>query len=174
MKNLLIVTLMATTALSSCAPMNSSTTGVKGDKGEDGVPGVVKPCTVTQHDTYAIVVCPDGTTARIDNGQVGSPGNDGSDGADGGKGDKGDQGDTGSPGAPGTPGTIVTVVQLCPGVTTYPSAFVEVALCLNHNLYGVYSANGGFLTYFPPGNYSSNAIGSACNLTVQANCVVSH
>jgi hypothetical protein len=81
----------------------------------------------------------------------------------------------GERGPTGADGTTITIVQLCPGHTTYPSTFLEVAMCINNKLYGVYSANGGFMTELPPGNYSSNAIGSACNLTVLANCmVVSH
>lgn len=79
-------------------------------------------------------------------------------------------GPTGPRGADGQP---AQVVPLCPGVSSY-GTFVEVGLCINNQLYGVYSANGGFLTYLAPGSYSSNAIGSACSLTVQANCVVTH
>ena len=95
------------------------------------------------------------------------------------KGDRGSdgvsvQGPQGAPGSNGSDATPVTIVQLCPGSTSYPGVFVEVAICLQNELWGVYSANGGFLTKLPPGNYNSNAIGSACNLTVQANCVVSH
>ncbi len=99
------------------------------------------------------------------------------------QGETGEKGDIGLPGSPGEsivgpPGasgvdaTPVTIVKLCPGTTAYPGVYVEVALCLNNKLYGVYSANGGFLSEFPPGNYYSDGIGSACNLTVLANCVV--
>lgn len=87
----------------------------------------------------------------------------------------GPSGPIGIPGDEGPPGrdTVpIRVIQLCPGVTTYPTVFVEVALCINQELWGVYSANGGFLTLLPPGNYSSNAIGSACNLTIKPNCEV--
>lgn len=105
------------------------------------------------------------------------------------KGEKGDSGERGSDGSvgptgpAGTPGesivgpkgedgTVVTLVQLCPGTTTYSTTFVEVAMCINKKLYGVYSANNGFMTYFPPGTYHSQAIGSACNLVIKENCVV--
>lgn len=92
-------------------------------------------------------------------------------------GDKGSyyasQGDPGVQGPKGADGTTITLVQLCPGVSNY-GTFIEVAMCIDDNLYGVYSANNGFLTYLPPGNYTSNAIGSACNLTIQPHCVVSH
>lgn len=95
-------------------------------------------------------------------------------GATGPQGLQGETGGSGSQGLPGIDSTPVTVVQLCPGVTTYPGVFVEVAICLQNKLYAVYSANGGFLVELVPGNYSSNAIGSSCSLTVAPNCVVSH
>lgn len=84
----------------------------------------------------------------------------------------GNDGAPGATGPRGADGTTITLVQLCPGVTTYPGVFVELAECINNKLYGVYSANNGFLTELPPGRYSSNAIGSACNLTIEANCIV--
>lgn len=97
-------------------------------------------------------------------GVAGTPGQNGNDGA------TGPQGETGTKGADGGSATII---QLCPGVSTH-AVFVEVALCLNNELYAVYSANGGFLTYLAPGAYTSNGIGSACNLTVHENCIITH
>lgn len=64
-------------------------------------------------------------------------------------------------------------IQLCPGSPSYPAHFIEVAYCIGGQLYGVYSANGGFMTMLPPGAYTSNGIGSACNFTVSAGCKVS-
>src|SRR5260221_12011066 len=101
-------------------------------------------------------------------------------GAQGAKGDPGltvvgPQGPTGASGSDGYDGvdlTPVTIVNLCPGIPSYPGVFVEVAICLQGQLFGVYSANGGFLTLLSPGNYSSNAIGSACDLTISPNCIV--
>lgn len=84
----------------------------------------------------------------------------------------GPQGPAGVAGVNGTNASI-GIVPLCPGVSSY-GTFVEVGLCINNDLYAVYSTHGGFMTYLAPGNYSSNAVGSACNLTVSANCVVSH
>lgn len=82
-------------------------------------------------------------------------------------------GPTGSKGDPGVSVNQITVVQFCPGVTpTYPLTFPEIGLCINNSLYAVYSANDGFLTQVPPGQYRSNAIGSACNFTVLSNCVI--
>src|ERR1700689_3913792 len=73
-------------------------------------------------------------------------------------------GPAGAPGLNGTNGidaTPVTIVQFCSNVTpTYPSVFPEYGICLGGQLYGVYSANGGFLALLPPGEYNSNAIGS--------------
>lgn len=86
----------------------------------------------------------------------------------------GTNGLNGSPGAPGAPGTVVSVVQLCPGVPSYPGVFVEVGVCISNQLYGVYSIPNAFFTLLPPGNYTSSGIGSACNLTVKAGCIVTH
>lgn len=93
------------------------------------------------------------------------------------KGEQGAKGDTGSVGAKGetgpvgADGQIATVVQLCPGYSNY-GVFIEMALCINSKLYGVYSQNGGFLTLLAPGRYSSSGIGSACSFTVNSNCEV--
>lgn len=100
---------------------------------------------------------------------IGPKGETGSTGEQGQKGDKGDQGNTG---APGINGTSVTVVKLCPGTTTYPSKFVEVAFCIGGKLYAVYSANGGFESEIPPGSYGSNGINASCNFTVLPNCCI--
>jgi hypothetical protein len=87
-------------------------------------------------------------------------------------GPQGVRGDRGETGPGGADGTAVTLVPLCPGVANY-GVFVEQALCINGKLYGVYSAHGGFLAHFADGEYKSNAIGSACNLTVSG-CTVTH
>lgn len=86
-------------------------------------------------------------------------------------GERGEKGES-IVGAPGADANPVTVVKLCPGVTTYPSVFVEIAFCIGNKLYGTYSTHGGFSTEFPPGDYKSNAVGSQCNFQVKANCVV--
>lgn len=117
-------------------------------------------------------------------GPQGSQGIAGPTGSKGEKGDvgaKGDQGDTGiglpgpqgSPGPAGAPAPNVTPIQLCPGTSNYPSVFIEYGIIINQKLYGVYSANGGFLAYLPPGRYHSNAIGSACDFTVNSDGTVS-
>lgn len=105
-------------------------------------------------------------------GKDGAPGVVGPVGPGGSNGNDGNDGAIGPTGTAGTPGTLATFVQFCPGATTYPSTFVEVGICVNSNLYAVYSANDGFLTLIPPGRYRSNAIGSRCDFTVLTNCEI--
>lgn len=106
-------------------------------------------------------------------GQQGIQGETGNPGATGPVGPKGDQGDTGPDGRPGADGTLVTLIKFCPtAVASYPLVFPEYGICVNNQIYAVYSANGGFLTVIPPGAYNSNAIGSACNFIVKPNCVI--
>jgi len=100
-------------------------------------------------------------------GQVGPQGPTGPQGP---AGAQGQAGQDGAQGPAGADGTIITVVQLCPGTSNY-GTFIEVAECINGKLYGVYSANGGFLTYLANGAWSSNAVGSACNFVVSG-CTV--
>jgi|ERR1035437_2263438 hypothetical protein len=107
-------------------------------------------------------------------GPTGATGPQGTDGTNGTNGSDGATGPQGVPGTNGTNATPVTVVTLCPGVSTYPSTFVEIALCLNNNLYAVLSEHDGFLTYLPPGKYESKALDSSCDLTVHPGCVISH
>lgn len=111
------------------------------------------------------------TTREYYRGQDGATG---STGAQGPQGDKGDTGDAGQDGTNGIDATSVTVVKLCPGVTTYPSKFVEVAFCIGGKLYGTYSANDGFSTELVPGTYLSNGINASCNATIGSNCSVSN
>lgn len=111
-----------------------------------------------------------GATGSV--GAQGPQGNTGDTGAQGIQGPAGPTGATGLQGAPGLDATPVTLIKLCSDTPSYPSTFVEYGVCVGGNLYGVYSANGGFLTLLPPGSYSSNAINSSCSFTVSANCVV--
>jgi hypothetical protein len=176
-------------------PQGSS--GSQGPAGQNGT-----SCTVVSNSGGATVECSDGSSSPIYNGATGvvgatgATGNQGATGSTGPQGPAGQNGQSclaavvsngieiscpgsvpvvvtnGSNGTNGTNATPVTVVQLCPGVTVYPSTFVEQALCINGNLYGVYSANDGFLSYLPPGTYSSDGINASCNLTIKPNCVV--
>jgi hypothetical protein len=85
----------------------------------------------------------------------------------------GPQGAAGPKGDPGVNATPTTPIQLCGACHgAYPNVFPESGLCINNQLYGVYSANGGFLSLLPPGTYSSDGINCSCTFTIQANCVV--
>ncbi len=111
-------------------------------------------------------------------GRLGLRGHDGSTvvGPQGPQGSPGIQGPSGAQGLiglPGQDGTMITIVQFCPGTPVYPSTFLEVGECISGKLYGVYSANDGFLAYLPNGQYTSNAIGSTCNFTITG-CTISY
>lgn len=120
------------------------------------------------HNHYEYIVGDKGE--KGDTGQQGEVGETGSPGATGAPGSQGAQGIPGTNGAPGINGTSVTVVKLCPGVTVYPSKFIEVAFCIGNKLYATYSANGGFTSEIPPGSYGSNGINASCNFVVLSNC----
>jgi hypothetical protein len=108
-------------------------------------------------------------------GKNGQNGVQGLPGAQGPAGDTGPQGNTGPQGPAGANGSTITVVQFCAGVTpSYPSTFPEIGFLINGSVYAVYSANDGFLTYLPPGVYTSNAVGSACNFTLNADGTVTN
>ena len=113
----------------------------------------------------ALLTCTDGTSALIVNGANGTNGVDGATGA---------QGATGAVGPQGQPGTMFKSVQFCPGLTpTYPTTFAEVGFVIGTDVYGVYSANDGFMAFLPPGRYSSNGINASCNFTINADGTVS-
>lgn len=119
--------------------------GLSGTNGSDG-----SSCSTQALATGALISCTNGTSAYIANGAVGPAG------------------------ASAPPSSSVTIVALCGGATVYPVNFVEVGICLNNKLYGVYSENSGFMTEIVPGAYHSNAHGNSCNLNVGLNCQVSH
>jgi hypothetical protein len=109
----------------------------------------------------------------------GSNGAQGPQGAVGEQGPVGSQGPTGAPGLDGlngnngSPGTVVTPIQFCPNVTAgYPNNFPEYGLCVNNQMYGVYSTNGGFLALLPPGEYSSDGVNADCTFEIEVDCVV--
>jgi hypothetical protein len=79
-----------------------------------------------------------------------------------------------SNGMNGSPGTVVAPLQFCPGTPSYPSKFIEVGFIINGSVYAVYSQNGGFMTLIPPGNYTSDGIGSSCNFTLNSNNTVTN
>lgn len=107
-------------------------------------------------------------------GATGATGNTGLQGTSGAVGETGATGSTGAQGPTGTPGTIITPIQLCTACTpVYPNVFPESAVCIDNQLYGVYSANGGFLSLITPGAYSSDGINCSCTFTVSAGCIIS-
>lgn len=67
-------------------------------------------------------------------------------------------------------------IQLCSGTPSYSAGnFPEVGFCVNDVLYGVYSANGGYMTVIQQGTWSSNPVGTAqCTFTVGPDCKVTH
>lgn len=94
-------------------------------------------------------------------------------GPQGQQGATGAQGATGETGTPGQDAHPVSVIQLCGTcVASYPSVFPETGVCINDKLYGVYSANGGFLVELTPGAYGSNGINCSCSFTIAKHCVV--
>lgn len=100
-------------------------------------------------------------------------GKDGAQGPQGITGNDGIPGVTGPQGPAGADGTQISVVQFCPNdVPTYPTTFPEVGLLINGSIYAVYSTPGAFLTLIPPGLYTSAAVGSSCNFTVNADGTV--
>lgn len=130
--------------------------GKAGPIGATGATGpATPPCSVAEvlannaaPNGGSLISCPDGSQSLVLNGTNGTDGHD------------------------GASGTLVTSVQFCPGVGHYPDTFPEVGFCINHNIYAVYSANGGFLTEVLPGHWSSDGIGSTCSFTVGADCQV--
>lgn len=100
-------------------------------------------------------------------GKDGSRGEKGDVGANGADGATGAQGVAGAAGQNGTNGTQITIVQLCGScVGAYPATFPEVGLCIAGSLYGVYSANGGFMVKLSNGSYSSQGINCTCSFTI--------
>jgi hypothetical protein len=171
--------------------------GATGEPGKDGKDGV--SCAAMPADGGVTIFCGGSDPVFIANGQDGSQGPRGDTGATGEAGSScgvttvapgpaapnggsliactdGSQSLVlnGTNGADGQAGTVVTPIPFCPGVSAYPTSFIESGFCINGRLWAVYSANGGFLTEVLPGNWSSNAIGSSCNFTVKPNCEVTN
>jgi hypothetical protein len=133
--------------------------GLQGGRGNQGVPGnggtnctvATLGVSVATPNGGSLISCTDGTSSVVLNGSNGADGTDGS------------------------PGTVVTPMQFCPSsfVQSYPSTFAESGICIDNVMYGVYSANGGFLAALPPGQYSSDGINASCTFTIGANCQIS-
>lgn len=168
---ILIMLAALASVMLGCADSKKPKDGKDGQPGAIGTPGTPgepghSPIIVTR--SANALECPTGglvVTVDLGSPNVICNGLDGAEGQIGG---------TGPQGIPGQDITPVTLVKLCPGTSTYPTVFIEYGMCIADQMWGVYSANGGFLALLPPGNYSSNAIGSSCNLTIGLHCQVTH
>lgn len=108
-----------------------------------------------------------GSSAVVLNGAKGNNGSKGTNGSNG------SNGSNGVNGSNGTNGTVIVPENFCPGfVQSYPNTFAESGLCIAGQLYGVYSANDGFLALLPPGTYSSVGINASCTVTIGPNCKI--
>lgn len=140
---ILVFAILALAALSSCSadtPVNTAL-NAPGSLVPSPTP---KPIPTPSLGLATILECPTGGTAIVlgDTRQIVCNGLNGSNGLD---------------------ATPVKILQFCPGMTVYPSAFLEIGLVINSKVYAVYSVNSGFLAYLPPGDYRSNAVGSQCD-----------
>lgn len=142
--------------------LSACSDGLVVDEGKQGPAPTVTmtPASTTECSNGGVVLTVGSQTSILCNGDIGPTG------------DVGPTGPQGTTGPDGLDGTQITEVQFCPGDTTYPSQFNEIGFCIEGRLYAVYSQNGGFLTYVPPGTYTSNGINSSCTFTVGANCEI--
>lgn len=144
--------------------------GVAGEKGDIGVQGIqgIQGETGTVGETGS-----QGIQGEI--GATGAAGEKGDTGATGAQGIQGVQGSKGDSGKDGKDAVSIITIQFCPGfIQSYPSVFAESGVCIDNKMFGVYSANGGFLAELPPGAYSSNGINASCTFKIEENCKVSY
>lgn len=121
--------------------------GRTGDRGPAGVSGIDgESCTVEQEANGSVIMCPDGTSAVVLNGQDGLDGQDASQSAY----------------------SVVDIIRPCPG-----PGYREVLLRLeNGNLLAHYSdGQKEFLSFLTPGNYQLTD-GSNCSFTVHSDLSV--
>lgn len=149
---------VALIALTGCSKPKDGSNGINGAN-----------CRVESIPNGAIILCPDGTSKIVSNGQDGAQGPTGDIGLTGAT---GATGQTGANGSNGTNGTTIGIVSLCNKPTSYPFTFSEVAFCINSKLYAVYSENDGFLSLIPPGHYISRGHNSTCTFDILDNCIV--
>lgn len=179
MRNTTLFVAICIWGLTGCMNQPYAVQGAPGASGKDGSNGVSPDVSVQPAPLYA---CPSGGTvltvntvkSYICNGNQGLPGPQGVAGIAGPVGPQGPIGLPGLSGQNGTNGTVIVPIKFCNGTTSYPSTFLEYGLLIDGKMYGVYSAHDGFWAYLPPGYYSSNAIGSSCNFTINANGTISN
>jgi len=166
-----ITMIMALVLLSACGRPHD---GVNGSNGHDGAVGATGAdgigCTETPVPANGnapnggtLITCSNGSNLIL-NGTNGLNGTDGTDGTNG---------TNGSDGAAGT-SFAFSSIQFCAGTPSYSAGnFPEIGFCINNVLYGVYSANGGYLTVIQQGTWSSDPVGTAqCTFTVGPDCKV--
>lgn len=153
-------------------PTNTPKNGSNGSDGANGTNGKDGISTVVSIAQATALECPTGGQEIQVNGMVAAVvcnGSNGSQGIAGLDGTNGTNGSNGTNGVDGINGTVVIPVQFCTGFTaSYPNVFPESGLIIGGKMYGVYSANGGFLVFMPPGTYSSNGINASCTFTLNA------
>lgn len=142
----ILLTLFVASILMACGQGPTGLTGATGPAGPQGgscSAAIVSPSN-TAPNGGSLIQCADGTQSLILNG------------------------------IPGTPGTVIAPIQFCKNpVTSYPTTFVEIGFCISGEIYAVYSANDGFLSPIPNGNYTSDGINASCNFTVTG-CTISN
>lgn len=177
--NRLILTVIIVALASGCAR------GRRGFRGTDAYPVTVitRPATPSECPAGGTIitiknsvigVCNGADGATGPTGPIGPIGSPGAPGSPGLPGAPGLPGTPGAPGLPGLPGTQIEMIQFCSGTPHYPNVFTEWGIKIGTQIWAVYSANGGFLAYIPPGRYLSNAIGNACTFTVNIDGSISY
>lgn len=161
---LVIFTLIISSCKGNTGAPGPSTVGPRGPQGPAGssVSFTESPATSLECSTGGVdIVLTSNTgvnTATVCNGANGATGA---------------PGQTGQAGQNGLNAPAVTFIQFCSGFTAaYPGTFPEYAICVNNTVYGVYSANDGFLALLPPGVYSSDGINASCTFTIGPDCEV--
>lgn len=113
--------------------------------GKDG-----KSCTVTKVVNGALIQCQDGSSVAVINGQHGTNGQDGQDGQD----------------APQSQFNIVGTIDPCGTQSTFDEVLLILA---NGQILAHYAAGARqFLTFVPPGNYTTSD-GTNCHFTITTN-----
>jgi hypothetical protein len=126
-------------------------TGEAGANGEDGT-----SCSVERVEEGALITCENGSQVLVKDGK------DGEDGEDG------EKGETGLPGADGS-SSKVTFVDPCP---TAQTAYPELLLCVDDQLYGLYGAGSQVAIYEVPAGTYQTRDKRRCTYTVTSGCSV--
>jgi hypothetical protein len=163
MKVLVVISMILSLSLSACCRDGSiGSTGLKGDPGNIGAPGL---SLVSTQIVATNTQCPSGGYLL----QIAQDTNSN------GLFDFTDNQQSSFIVCNGQVGTQVSMVQLCTGVGSYPSSFPEFGTCVDGKLYGVYwDHTNSWQAELYPGHYSSTSSSVSCSFTVGANCQVIH